>query len=77
MKERSLDYENKFRRYLFSFDFETHKEICKNINVNHNQMQAIQQMIDDLSDIIDKNMNNPSVLDEANRLLVNIRRILE
>jgi len=32
-KKRSLEYERKFRKYLFSFDFETHKEICKNINV--------------------------------------------
>ena len=33
MRERNLEYEKKFRAYLFSFDFETHKEICKNINV--------------------------------------------
>jgi len=33
MKTRNLIYEKKFRAYLFSFDFETHKEICKNINV--------------------------------------------
>lgn len=33
MKKRSLEYESKFRRYLFSFDFKTHLEICKNINV--------------------------------------------
>ena len=33
MKKRSLKYENTFRKYLFSFDLETHKEICKNINV--------------------------------------------
>ena len=36
MKERSLLYEKKFMKYLFSFDFETHKEICKNINVKPN-----------------------------------------
>lgn len=35
LKKRSLKYEEKFRKYLFSFDFETHKEICKNINVEH------------------------------------------
>ena len=34
IKKRNLEYENKFRKYLFSFDFETHKGICKNINVN-------------------------------------------
>jgi hypothetical protein len=33
MKQRNLNYELQFRRYLFSFDFETHKQICKNINV--------------------------------------------
>ncbi len=33
MKERNEEYEKKFRKYLFSFDFETHKKICKNLNV--------------------------------------------
>ena len=33
-KKRNLEYENKFRAYLFSGDFERHKAICKNINVN-------------------------------------------
>lgn len=32
MKKRNLEYERKFRAYLFSFDFKTHLEICKNIN---------------------------------------------
>lgn len=36
IKKRSLPYEVKFRKYLFSFDFKTHKEICKNINVKPN-----------------------------------------
>ena len=27
-KKRNLEYEKKFRAYLFSFDFETHKQIC-------------------------------------------------
>ena len=35
MKTRNLEYEKKFRKYLYSFDFETHKDICKNINVKH------------------------------------------
>lgn len=35
-KKRSLEYEKKFRKYLFGFDFNTHKEICKNINVKPN-----------------------------------------
>ena len=34
MKHRNLEYEKKFRTYLFSFGFETHEKICKNINVN-------------------------------------------
>jgi len=33
MKERNLKYEQNFRTYLFSFDYETHKKICKDINV--------------------------------------------
>lgn len=33
MKERSLEYEKKFRKYLYSFDYETHKKICENINI--------------------------------------------
>ncbi len=37
MKERSLKYEEKFRKYLFSFDFETHKKICENINLKPNE----------------------------------------
>jgi len=36
MKTRNLDYEKKFRKYLFSFDYKSHIEICKNINVKHN-----------------------------------------
>ena len=32
-KKRNIDYENKFRAYLFGGDWERHKEICKNINV--------------------------------------------
>lgn len=33
IKKRNLEYEKKFRKYLFSFDFDTHKEICESINV--------------------------------------------
>lgn len=33
MKERSVEYEKKFRAYLFSGGGERHKEICKNLNV--------------------------------------------
>lgn len=32
-KPRNLAYEKKFRAYLFSRDFETHKKIAKHINV--------------------------------------------
>ena len=31
--ERNLDYEKRFRVYLFRGDWERHKDICKNINV--------------------------------------------
>lgn len=40
MKKRSLKYEERFRKYLFSFDFETHKQICKEINVKPNINEA-------------------------------------
>ena len=33
MTNRNLEYEKKFKAYLFKGDFERHKEICKNINV--------------------------------------------
>jgi len=33
MTQRNLKYELMFRAYLFKFDFKTHKEICKHINV--------------------------------------------
>lgn len=33
MKLRNLKYEQKFKAYLFKFDWKTHKAICKNINV--------------------------------------------
>lgn len=37
MKQRSLKYEEQFKKYLFSFDLDTHKQICENINVKHKQ----------------------------------------
>lgn len=37
MKQRNLEYEQKFKSYLFSFNFETHKKICRDINIKHNQ----------------------------------------
>ena len=36
MKERNLNHEKRIRSYLFSFDFETHKAICQNLNVKPN-----------------------------------------
>jgi len=39
MKERNLEYEKKFRKYLYSFDFEKHKKICENINLKHNEVR--------------------------------------
>ena len=40
MKQRNKKYEQKFRAYLFSFDLETHKAICDNINVKHKQQES-------------------------------------
>ena len=39
MKQRNLSYEQKFRKYLYSFDFDTHKKICSNINLKHNEVR--------------------------------------
>lgn len=33
MKTRNEAYEKKFRKYLFSFDFETHKAIIESIGL--------------------------------------------
>lgn len=33
MNERDLEYEKKFKAYLFRGDWNRHKEICNNINV--------------------------------------------
>ena len=33
MKQRNLEYENKFRAYLFKGDWKRYTEICKNLNV--------------------------------------------
>jgi len=32
-KKRNLEYEKKFRAYLFSGDYDRHKKIAKHINV--------------------------------------------
>ena len=40
MKKRNVEYENKFRKYLFSFDLKTHLEICKNINVEFKKTEG-------------------------------------
>ena len=39
MKKRNIVYEQKFRKYLYSFDYETHKDICKNIGLKHNEVE--------------------------------------
>ena len=36
IKRRNLTHEQKFRTYLFSFDLDTHKQICENLNVKPN-----------------------------------------
>ena len=56
MKKRCLEYEEKFRKYIFSFDFETHKKICKNLNVRERRAYEKEQkyittvMLNDLHD---------------------------
>ena len=37
MKERSLSYEKKFRKYLYSFDWDTHKLILRDEGVFNDQ----------------------------------------
>jgi len=37
MKKRNLDYEKKFRAYLYSGCIDRYRAICKNINVKSNQ----------------------------------------
>ena len=34
IKKRCLSYEMKFRKYIYSFDLDTHKKICENINLS-------------------------------------------
>lgn len=63
MKRRNLEYEKKFRKYLFSFDFETHKEICKNINVRDNQTNMEEYKIKIILDWM--NINQPRNDSEA------------
>jgi len=43
MKKRNVEYEKKFRAYLYSFDFETHKKICENINLKHNVITTMEK----------------------------------
>ncbi len=44
--------------------------------INEKQIQEMQQMIDDLSVIIDNNMGNKSIQEDAQRLLRNMEGIL-
>ena len=55
MKLRNIEYEKKFRAYLFSFDYKTHKEICKNINVEAKKHTA--RKIEETLKAIDKQLN--------------------
>jgi len=47
MKARNIEYEKKFRSYLFSGCFERHKEICKNINIKPNITKKIDKDFSD------------------------------
>lgn len=58
MKKRSLNYENKFRKYLFSFPYEEHKEICKNINVVESTERTRQAQENDINITIQKLLND-------------------
>ena len=42
-KKRNMDYENKFRAYLYSGDIERFGEICKNINVTKRLLENIEK----------------------------------
>ena len=44
--------------------------------INQKQIQEMQQMLDDLSNIIDNNLNNKSIQQDAQRLLRNMEVIL-
>lgn len=33
MKARNLQYESNFRKYIYSFDYETHKKIAANLGL--------------------------------------------
>ena len=45
--------------------------------INERQIQEMQQMIDDLAVIIDSNINNKSIQDDAQRLLRCLKEILD
>ena len=44
--------------------------------INQKQIQEMQQMIDDLSTIIENNLNNKSIQDDALRLLRCMEQII-
>jgi hypothetical protein len=56
-KKRNLDYEKKFRTYLYSFDFETHKKICLNVNVKHIEQEDTIKHEERINKIIEKEIN--------------------
>jgi len=45
--------------------------------INERQIQEMQQMIDNISVIIDSNINNKSIQDDAQRLLKCMEEILD
>ena len=42
MNKRNLEYENKFKTYLFNGDIERFKQICENLSIINN-LQAFKQ----------------------------------
>ena len=56
IKKRNLGYELKFRTYLFSFDWGTHKKICKNLNVKPNQLENSKIKISQIKCLMDSGM---------------------
>lgn len=55
MKKRNLDYEEKFRTYLFNGDIDRYKEICKNINVKPNTSEENLKINEETKYIINLN----------------------
>ena len=50
MKERNLEYERKFKAYLFNGDLDRHKDICKNLNVKPNIPEGKTNLMQEIND---------------------------